>query len=415
MKIAFLLALAATSVLATQTRYDGYQVFEVHAKERVQFDAMVKLYEESTNFDFWTEPRSMERPMDIMVPPGHAKNFVELLRAFKIDYRVKIADVQGLIEKNRNAPVVPQAPRSGRYEHNWTSYSRLSVIHDFMRELATSYPNLVTVTNQGQSYEGRDMLMMKISTGGTNKKAIFVDGGIHAREWVSPAFVTWLISELVENNEAHRQYTENLDWYIMPVINPDGYEFTHTNTRLWRKNRRPSSPGCIGTDLNRNFGFHWDEGGSSDIPCSDTYNGGEAFSEVESQIVRDTILSIAADTACYLSFHSYGQYWLTPWGYTSAYPDDYNELYTLGLFGANAIEAIYGSQYAVGTSTNVLYVASGGSDDWAKGAAGIKYSYTLELRDEGRYGFELPASQILPTAQETWEGVKVVADAMIGL
>ena len=72
-----------------------YQVYEVMAKELYQFDAMVKLYEGSDNFDFWTKPRSLDRPMDVMVPPGHAKNFIQLMRAFKIDYRVKIADVQG--------------------------------------------------------------------------------------------------------------------------------------------------------------------------------------------------------------------------------------------------------------------------------------------------------------------------------
>ena len=82
----------------------------------------------------------------------------------------------------------------------------------------------------------------------------------------------------------------------------------------------------INTDMNRNFGFHWDEGGSSDLPCGETYNGGAAFSEIESQVVRDTVLSIAGQTAVYLTVHSYGQYWLTPWGYTSALPDDYPQL-----------------------------------------------------------------------------------------
>lgn len=78
--------------------------------------------------------------------------------------------------------------------------------------------------------------------------------------------------------------------------------------------------------MNRNFGFHWNEGGSSAVPCSDTYHGGAAFSEVESQIVRDTVLSVAAQTKVYLTIHSYGQYWLTPWGYTSDLPVDYDQL-----------------------------------------------------------------------------------------
>ena len=50
----------------------------------------------------------------------------------------------------------------------------------------------------------------------------------------------------------------------------------------------------------------------------------------------------------------------------------------------------------------VLYTASGNSIDYTYGAAGIKYSYSIELRDKGRYGFLLPADQIVPTGEETF-------------
>nr|CAG4639773.1 EOG090X00QE [Daphnia pulex]SVE84696.1 EOG090X00QE [Daphnia pulex] len=202
------------------------------------------------------------------------------------------------------------------------------------------------------------MNFVKISTGGTGKKAIFVDGGIHAREWISPAYVTWLIRELVENYAAHPQYVDNIDW---------------------------------------NFGFHWDEGGSSDLPCGETYNGGAPFSAIESQIVRDAVLSVANQSVVYLTVHSYGQYWLTPWGYTPEYPADYPQLYDLAVRAVDKLTAVYGTQYTIGTSTNVLYIASGGSDDWAKGGAGIPYSYTVELRDTGKFGFELPATTVINT------------------
>jgi len=285
-----------------------------------------------------------------------------------------------------------------------------------MYALADTFPNMVTVTVMGQSYEGRDMPMMKISTGGSGtKKAIFVDGGIHAREWVSPATVTWMMSELVERYDDHPEFVDNLDWYFMPVINPDGYEYSHTNDRLWRKSRKPNGGGCYGTDMNRNWGFHWNEGGSSSNRCSDTYHGGVAWSEIETQVVRDAMLSIGTNTAAYLTYHSYGQYLFTPWGYTSDLPDDYNELYAVGIEATNALTALYGTRYTVGSSTNLLYIASGGSDDWAhatvaEGGPNIKYSHCIELRDTGRYGFILPASQIIPTAEEMWEAVKVIAN-----
>lgn len=94
---------------------------------------------------------------------------------------------------------------------------------------------------------------MKISNGNANNKAIWVDGGIHAREWITPATVTYIINHLVSNFENEPKYIQNIDWYIAPLMNPDGYEYTHDVDRLWRKNRARSGQ-CAGTDLNRNFG-----------------------------------------------------------------------------------------------------------------------------------------------------------------
>lgn len=425
MRALFFFFLATISAIAAQKHYDGYQVFEVNAKDKVSLEVLTKLQNERSDvYDFWTEPRNANRPIDIMVPPAFIKNFVDLMQAFDIDYKVKIADVERIIEANRKEreSVVRNKLRSRsgapRYSLNWESYSDLPVIEEFLTELAALYPNLMTTSVVGQSYEGNNMNLVKISTGGSGKKAIFIDGGFHAREWISPSFVTWVIRELVENYAAHPQYVDNIDWYIMPVVNPDGYRYTFAanGDRLWRKNRRPNDgSACIGTDMNRNFDFHWDEGGSSDLPCAETYNGGAAFSEIESRIIRDTILGIANQTMVYLTVHSYGQYWLTPWGYTADLPANYDQLYDLAVRAVDKLTAVYGTQYTIGSSTNVLYVNTGPSDDWAMGGAGIPYAYTLELRDTGKYGFELPAEQIIPNNLETWEAIKVVAEDVMAM
>uniref|UniRef100_A0A8W8KIA1 Peptidase M14 domain-containing protein n=1 Tax=Magallana gigas TaxID=29159 RepID=A0A8W8KIA1_MAGGI len=73
--------------------------------------------------------------------------------------------------------------------------------------------------------------------------------------------------------------------------------------------------------------------------------------------------------------------------------------------GTAALAQLYGTNYVVGSSTNVLYSAAGGSDDWAKGGAGVKYSYTIELRDTGAHGFVLPTNQIEPNCRESWRGL----------
>merc|ERR1719244_930090 len=256
------------------------------------------------------------------------------------------------------------------------------------------------------------MKMLTLGKGGADKPGIFIDAGIHAREWISPATVTYILDQLVHNPSLYDDILSNVNLYFMPSINPDGYEYSHTGDEDWRKTRSDSSStwGCKGADPNRNWGYHWMENGASDNPCSDIYAGSEAFSEVEMRNVRDQILKLSDSLVVYLTFHSYSQLWLYPWGYTSALPADWMDLDDLAHSAVDALTAVHGTNYDIGSSTNVLYAAAGGSDDWAKGGGGVKYAYTVELRDTGNYGFVLPPEQIIPTGEETFEALKVVAN-----
>jgi hypothetical protein len=74
---------------------------------------------------------------------------------------------------------------------------------------------------------------------------------------------------------------------------------------MWRKNRKPVGSGCYGVDLNRNFGYQWNTGGSSANPCSDTFHGGSAMSENEAKALQQYMTGKPWTT--YLTFHSYGQ------------------------------------------------------------------------------------------------------------
>jgi len=124
---------------------------------------------------------------------------------------------------------------------------------------------------------------LRISNGRPNAPALWIDGGIHAREWISPAAVTYIIDYLVENSE-----NLEVDYYILPVINPDGYEYTFMSDRLWRKNRRKvGRSGCSGVDLNRNFGYRWGGKGSSTDVCRETFSGSGPFSEPETAAIRN--------------------------------------------------------------------------------------------------------------------------------
>ncbi|KAI4490870.1 hypothetical protein M0804_003814 [Polistes exclamans] len=291
----------------------------------------------------------------------------------------------------------------------WSSYHRLDDIYGYLDFLAQTYPDVCSVMNIGNSAEGRPLKVLRISNGKAGVPALWIDGGIHAREWISPAAVTYIIDYLVENSESL-----DADYYILPVANPDGYEYTFTNDRLWRKNRRNFvGTQCVGVDLNRNFGYKWGGLGTSKNPCSDIFAGSAAFSEPETNAVKNFFEASAADFKAYLTFHSYGQYFLYPWGYDRRVPPDYADLDRIGHYAANAMKKadVASSSYTVGNSATTLYAAAGGSDDWAKAMLKIKYSYTIELRDTGAHGFVLPARYIVPTAKEALAAVQVIAEA----
>jgi murein tripeptide amidase MpaA len=90
-----------------------------------------------------------------------------------------------------------------------------------------------------------------------NNPMMMVDGGVHAREWISHMTVAYLIYQLVERSAENLDLLENVDWVIVPVVNPDGYVYSHEVDRFWRKNRVPQPDDCVGVDLNRNFGHMW--------------------------------------------------------------------------------------------------------------------------------------------------------------
>nr|SVE80575.1 EOG090X00QE [Daphnia magna] len=142
-----------------------YQVYQVKAKDRVSFDVLVKLYNERSDvYDFWTEPRYVDFTTDVMVPPAFTKTFVDVLEAFNMEYHIKIDDVQHFSRWDK-----------AQLKH-FSLYAMQ--IYEFVNEIAATYPNLVTVTSTGLSYLGNDMPILKISTGGSGKNAIFAEGGL---------------------------------------------------------------------------------------------------------------------------------------------------------------------------------------------------------------------------------------------
>jgi murein tripeptide amidase MpaA len=404
--------LCAVGIQAVRFSFEGFKVFRLLPQNEKQLILLHELRETNLQLDYWSEPKSLNKTVDIMVHPAELSNFANTVGEAQIPHSVLIENIEELLKEDlQHVDVRSTTPR----RVTWQKYYRVDEINNFLEELATNNPDIASIEKIGKSYEGVPLTAIKIGKPNyrATKPAIWIDAGIHAREWVAPATATYIIDQLVNNYTYHQDIVDKIDWYILPLVNPDGYRYSYENNRMWRKTRRPNSIRCFGTDANRNFGYQWNTGGSSSNGCSDTYHGGSAFSEPETKALSNFVLKHKNDIKVYLTFHSYGQLWLTPWGYTSRLPTDYNDLVAVAKDATQALYKVYNTRYTIGSSTNVLYAASGGSDDWAKGAAGIKYSYTVELRDTGNSGFILPASQILPTAKETWEAVKTVARSSI--
>ncbi|PSN48354.1 hypothetical protein C0J52_08084 [Blattella germanica] len=396
-----------------KVRYNRYQLLRVIPRTTAQVDDVLALRDEVDGLMYWTQP-AKNHSADILVPPDLVSDVKEFLQFRGLEFVVLLKDIQKAIASQN-----PRMTKEQRLE------LRNARGHEMTFKRYHRYSEMLTI---GKSTLGQPLKVIKVSTGQRTKKgepkpAVWIDGGMHAREWISPAVVLYTLKQLVENFRVNRKIVEGADWYILPLANPDGYEYSHTTDRLWRKTRsnheeRDGSrffwgDTCRGVDLNRNWDFHWGEVGASDDPCHETYAGPRAFSEPETRAISDFIMDRKDRIKLYLTMHAYSQMWLLPWGYTNKKAGDHEELMNMGRKAVDALNRVSGTQYKLGPATSLLYPTSGGADDWAKGAAGIKYAYTVELRDDGTYGFLLPASQIVPTGKETFAAIKAIAKAIV--
>jgi murein tripeptide amidase MpaA len=387
---------------AAYVDYKGDTVLRVNVNSEDQLKKITTLDQQ---YDIWHEARHVGDHADVHVPKAKVKEFHAWLQSGDYDFRVMVADVGRLIHDQREE--IARRPRDPKALDR---YRTLSEVEEYMFETAAAFPDLVEVTQIAESYEGRPIYVMKISTGGADKPVFWADSGIHSREWVAPATTLYYIDQLVNGYGEDAEITEMLnsyDFYILPVFNVDGYEYTWSDDRLWRKTRSPNSgSACVGTDPNRNWDFMWNTVNAGG-PCTQTFPGDAAFSEVEVRGVAAFMGNL--DIKVVLAIHAYGQMYLMPWGYTSEPNPDFDEQKQLCDDANLALRAVHGQVYRCDSLQPLVGPNSGGSIDYTYGALEIKYSYGVELRDTGTYGFILPENQIIPTAEENWAALKVFA------
>ncbi|CAG0884047.1 unnamed protein product [Darwinula stevensoni] len=389
-----------------------WQVIRGYPETEKQLKELEEL-EHRGGVDFWKGPSSVGEPFDVMLSPQESTHVTAFLQRRAIPYEITMEDVGALI---RTKSLQRVAPSSSSTTFSYNAYYKTSVLHAKLRDLGNRYRNVSEIVNLGYSIYRKEILGLAIATDSqASKMAIFIDGGIHGREFIAPATTIFLAEQLLsrQSDPTVKALLDNFNWYFVPLVNPDGYDHCHDNFRLWRKNLSKRSGLlsilCKGVDLNRNFNFSWGGRGSSKTPCDETYAGPSPFSEPESRAIGHFLLSKKPNVLAYITVHSYGQYFIFPWGHNGSKPANHDDLQRLGEIYVSAVQNQSGYIYRTGNAATTLYPASGTSEDWAKAEAGAKYAYTLELRDTGKYGFLLPASEIMPVGQENWAGLMAFA------
>ncbi len=292
----------------------------------------------------------------------------------------------------------------------WRSWDEEGGIRDELYRLAKENPQLVKLVVLGHTYQGREIIALKLTQGARGiadgtRPAVLYSSTQHAREWISTEMNRRLLNSFIDGWRANDKETKDLLknnelWFVV-VANPDGYQYTFDTERLWRKNLRDNDGDtqitrADGVDPNRNFPEHfgYDEEGSSSQISSDTYRGPSAGSEPETQAMM--ALYDRADFSFQVNYHSFGEYLLYAEGWQTGTPTADDPIY-FALSGNRDDPAIPG--FEPGLSSDVLYVTNGETTDFAHSQRGT-LAWTPELGEgEPDATFVFPDNEELVQAE----------------
>ncbi|XP_075165755.1 zinc carboxypeptidase [Haematobia irritans] len=391
-------------------RYDNYRIYNVELATEEHVDIFKKVEEQSDSMIFIGHAREVGQKLSILVASHKVADLADLLEHYKVQHRILTYNFQEKIDKNY-ASVLPVGTDLNKFD--WYHYYHLETIYEWLESLVKKYPNVVSLLDMGTSTQGVPIKGVKISHNPSNK-AVFIEAGIHAREWIAPAAANYIINQLLtSSDESVINLAKSYNWIIFPSINPDGYKYTFEHDRMWRKNRQLFGINR-GVDLNRNYPDHWNSTGSSSDPSRYDFAGPSAASEIETQRVIKFIEENVAkeQIKAYLALHSYSQMIMFPFGYTKEHVANYEDLKELGQKATEAIKSLTGKDYVSGSIIETIYPSSGGSMDWAYAYQKIPIAYTFELRGppDSQDMFILPAEEILPTSQEAFAAIKTIVE-----
>ncbi|KAH7321986.1 hypothetical protein BKA65DRAFT_91804 [Rhexocercosporidium sp. MPI-PUGE-AT-0058] len=413
-----LLALASV-VSSAKVSYNGAKAFRIPVGEDVTplMDVIQKL-----DLPIWKgAPNGVPIPnshVDLVVPAKNVKEFQRMTS--KMVTEVMHEDLGAAIDAEGTAPDFSIAAADLTWFNAYHAYADHIT---FLNDLVALNSTRSEIVIAGNSNGGRPITGIHFwgASGKGVKPAVILHGTVHAREWITTMTTEYLAYYLLQNYGSSAEikgFVDKYDFYIFPVVNPDGFVYTQTTNRLWRKNRQTvSTSTCVGRDVNRNWPYQWAvPGGASTNPCDETFKGLAAGDATENKVLLAYTNKIAAAQGLqlYIDVHSYSQLFMTPYGYScTAVAPNSATLNSLARGVATAIKAVYGTSYTSGPICSTIYQATGSSVDYVADVTKAKYTFTIELRDTGTNGFVLPASQILPTGVETYAGFRYLLLNMV--
>lgn len=334
-------------------RYRGHRVIRTIPRQDSQVNTLRRL----SNMDgvmLWNEPVKGV-PVMIQIAPQVKAEILNHLTMLNIKFTIAIFDLEKVILRQLDEESSElTSGRPVKFEtFDLSKYHPYEAIMDFIDEIVKKFGSNGVASSKivAKTHEDRKVALLKLAhpdkTPEKGKNTIFIECGIHAREWLSNAVCLFFVHKLL-TDATYGELLDMNDIHIVPLFNPDGYSYTWTHDRLWRKNRSPppshlcdltgesnrsrcAGDTCAGVDLNRNFDANWAGDGSEPLePCSQIFTGRAPFSEPEAAGLRDYLVDLrekeGVNLTAYISIHTYSQYWLYPWGYKHESPPDKDRL-----------------------------------------------------------------------------------------
>uniref|UniRef100_A0A914CE10 Peptidase M14 carboxypeptidase A domain-containing protein n=2 Tax=Acrobeloides nanus TaxID=290746 RepID=A0A914CE10_9BILA len=373
------------------------------------------------NLDFWKEPDRQSKSADLRISAKH----LPMLRNQGMDFQVMINDIDQLIQQEEQDLSSREIFTSNFVPNNLTlnEYHNLDEIYAYINSVASLNSNISKLIQIGTTFEKRQILGLRVRPSGDWSKklpSIVVHGLIHSREWITGAAVLDLIDKIVVK-KTFQQTMSKLEFYFIPVLNPDGYVYTWNTDRLWRKTRSGPTGNfqCFGTDANRNFGFKWQGPFSSSNPCAEDFRGIAPFSEIEIRSLAKFLHSISSSLRGYFDLHAYGKHFVYPFAYTrlveAPEAEKMSKLARLAVSRINNLPSGQSAPFSVGSVARSIYNANGATIDYVKAVLNVTYTYALELgpsQHAGVNGFLLPQSRISEALLESSTGLFTVFEAI---